>query len=138
MIRKAFIDSDVILDVATGRKPFVESSYKALAIIENGFALGVMSANSITNIYYVLRKLGSGNMAKDFLKILLNYMVVAPVDHATILKALSSNFSDFEDAVQNYCAVNQQCDFIITRNTADYQWSELTVLAPREFIALFG
>jgi hypothetical protein len=48
MIRKAFVDSDVILDLATGREPFIEHSKAVLSIIENGYAIGVISSNSVT------------------------------------------------------------------------------------------
>jgi predicted nucleic acid-binding protein len=53
------------------------------------------------------------------------------------VKALESKFSDFEDAVQNYCALKNQCDMIVTRNIEDYKMSELKVLLPQEFIALY-
>ncbi len=45
---------------------------------------------------------------------------------------------DFEDGVQNYCALKNQCDLILTRNTKDYIFSELQVLEPGEFIALYN
>ncbi len=138
MIKKVFIDSDVILDVATGRMPFVEQSKTALALIENGYALGVVSSNSITNIYYVLRKISSNEKARDFIKTILKYISVITVDHDSILTAIESKFMDFEDGVQNYCALKNQCDLILTRNIKDYTFSELQVLEPKDFVALYG
>jgi len=137
MIKKIFIDSDVILDVATGRTPFVASSNEALSIIESGLAVGAISSNSVTNIYYVLRKLSSSDKAKIFINTIIKYISVIPIDHDNIVKALESKFSDFEDAVQNYCALKNQCDMIVTRNIEDYKMSELKVLLPQEFIALY-
>lgn len=137
MIRKVLLDSDVILDVATGRTPFVAYSSEALAIIECGLALGVMSANSVTNMYYILRKLGSSAKAKHFIATIIKFVSVIPVDHAAIVKALQSGFPDFEDAVQNYSALSNQCDIIVTRNIDDYALSELKILMPKEFVALF-
>jgi predicted nucleic acid-binding protein len=137
MIKKVFLDSDIILDVATGRVPFVDLSKASLSLIENGMALGVISANSVTNMYYILRKLSSNAKAKLFLKTILKYISVITVNHETILQALESKFQDFEDAVQNYCALKNQCDLIITRNTQDYEFSELQILEPKEFVALY-
>jgi len=137
MIKKIFIDSDVILDVATGRTPFVVFSNEALSIIESGLAVGVISSNSVTNIYYVLRKLSSSDKAKIFIKTIIKYISVIPIDHENVVKALESKFSDFEDGVQNYCALKNQCDMIVTRNIEDYKMSELKVLLPQEFIALY-
>ena len=138
MIKKIFIDSDIILDVATGRMPFVDQSKTALALIENGYALGVISSNSITNIYYVLRKISTNDKARSFIKIILKYISVITVDHGSILTALDSKFMDFEDGVQNYCAIKNQCDLILTRNIKDYTYSEILVLEPNEFIALYN
>jgi len=137
MIKKVFIDSDVILDVATGRMPFVEHSKTALSLIEDGYALGVISSNSITNIYYVLRKISSNDKARFFIKTILKYISVITVDHDSVLSALDSKSMDFEDGVQNYCALKNQCDLILTRNIKDYTFSELQVLEPGEFIALY-
>ena len=137
MIKKVFVDSDVILDVATGRMPFVENSKASLSLIEGGYALGVISANSITNIYYVLRKISSNEKARLFIKTILKYISIITVDHDSVLTALDSKFTDFEDGVQNYCALKNQCDLILTRNIKDYTNSELQVLEPCEFIALY-
>jgi len=137
VIKKVFVDSDVILDVATGRIPFVEYSKTALSLIENGYALGVVSSNSITNIYYVLRKISSNDKARVFIKTVLKYISVITVDHDSIMTAIDSKFMDFEDGVQNYCAFKNQCDLILTRNTRDYTFSEIQVLEPKEFVALY-
>ncbi len=137
MIKRVFIDYDIILDVATGRMPFVQNSKTVLSIIENGKAIGMISSNSVTNIYYVLRKLSLDEKARVFIKKLLRYINVIPVDHKNILDALDSRFSDFEDAVQYYSAQSNLCDCIITRDTQDYKKSELTVFSPIEFISQF-
>jgi predicted nucleic acid-binding protein len=137
LIKKVFLDSDIILDVATGRLPFVGPSKACLSLIENGKALGVISANSVTNMYYILRKLSSNEKAIQFLKTILRYISVISVDHENIMQALNSKFLDFEDGVQNYCALKNQCDLIITRNLQDYSFSELQILEPKEFIALY-
>lgn len=137
MTRKVFVDSDVILDVATGRTPFVDASAETLSIIEKGLAVGAVSSNSVSNIYYVLRKLGSSEKAKAFLRTILEYLSVMPVDQSNIMKALDSGFLDFEDAVQHYCALENGCDSIVTRNVEDYRDSEIEVLTPREFVLRF-
>ena len=137
MIDKVFIDSDIILDVATGRKPFVENSTRVLSLVEDGKALGMISSNSVTNIYYILRKLSSSEKAKDFIRSIVSYLSVIAVIHNNIIQALDSGFSDFEDAVQYYSALTNQCSYIVTRNIDDYKESDIPVLEPKEFIALF-
>jgi hypothetical protein len=53
----------------------------------------------------------------------------------TLLTALDSGFVDFEDAVQNAAAVENQVEVIVTRNREDYVTSSLIVLTPEEFVA---
>jgi predicted nucleic acid-binding protein len=137
VIKRVFLDSDILLDVAVAREPFVEKSRIVLASIEKGRVIGHVSPNIITNVYYILRKIGSNGKAKDFLRTLLKFIGVIAVDHAAVMRALESDFIDFEDAVQHYSALSGGCDYLVTRNTEDYRESEIPVLNPAEYIALF-
>ena len=137
MIKRVFVDSDVILDVALARMPFLEHSKMLLSMLENGLAIGFVSANSIANIYYILRKAGDDVKARFFISSILKYLMVIPSNHANILDALKSDFSDFEDAIQNFSALENQCECIVTRNVEDYKTSTLDVYVPLEFLNLF-
>ena len=59
---------------------------------------------------------------------------VAAVDEKVIDLSLSSDFKDFEDAVQCYSAVNAKVDCLITRNKRDYVTDILPILTPEEFL----
>ncbi len=137
MIKRVFVDSDVILDVALARMPFLENSKMLLSMLENGLAIGFVSSNSIANIYYILRKAGDDAKARFFISSILKYLTIIPTTHANILDALKSNFNDFEDGIQNFSALENQCECIITRNVDDYKKSTLDVYLPVEFLNLF-
>ena len=49
-------------------------------------------------------------------------------------KAVSSNLSDFEDAVMTESAIREEMDCIVTRNLGDYKKAVLTVYSPEEFL----
>ena len=136
-MKKVFIDSDIILDIATGREPFFIDSTAVLSLIENGYAIGVISSNSITNIYYILRKISTSEKAKKFIKTILKCISIISVEHQDIQNALESKFKDFEDGVQHFCAKRNRCDYIVTRNVKDYVFSDVEVIEPKEFILLF-
>ena len=138
MIQRVLIDSDVVLDVATGRQPFMGESKPVLAHMEERHALGLVSAHSITTMYYILRKLGGSEKALEFLTDLLTIISVATEGHNEIVQALDSGFSDFEDAVQYQCARANGCGAIITRNTDDYRNTRIPVYTPREYLALYA
>lgn len=138
MMRQVFVDSDVILDVALGRQPFYESSEMVLSLIEAGRAVGVTSSVCISNIYYILRRQGGDTQARAFIELLISYIGVIGVEHADILAALSSDFSDFEDAMQHFAASREQSSAIITRNIQDYQHTQLPIYTPVEFVGMYG
>ncbi len=137
MIQRVFIDSDVILDIALAREPFFEYSSLVLAIFEQKRCVGVVSSNILTDVYYVLRKLSSNGQARDFIRDLLQIIEVVSVNHHAVIKALDSEFTDFEDGIQHFAALEARCDCIVTRNSADYVKAIIPVYSPREFTALF-
>ena len=137
MIKRVFVDTDVILDVALARKPFLEHSKIVLAMLENNIAIGHVSSNCVANIYYIFRKVGGDINARELIRKLLKYMTVISIEQSDVFEALKSNMPDFEDAMQNYSAIRNQCACIITRNIEDYQSSKLDVYTPLEFINLY-
>jgi hypothetical protein len=48
--------------------------------------------------------------------------------------AMASDFSDFEDAIQYYTALENEVDAIITRNLNDFKTSKLPVFTAKEFL----
>jgi hypothetical protein len=67
------------------------------------------------------------------LKALLN---IVKIDEKTINWALSSGFKDFEDAVQNYAAIEADIRYLITRNKVDYKGSALIICTAKEFLSM--
>lgn len=49
-------------------------------------------------------------------------------------KGLSSKFNDLEDSLQYYCALERDCNILITRNGKDFKASEIPVLTPDEYL----
>ncbi|WP_197285502.1 PIN domain-containing protein [Pedobacter sp. R20-19] len=130
-INNILIDSDIILDYFLDRQPFSENSSKILALCETGKLNGFVTGIAIANIYYLLRKEHKSKSILQGIKVLLNFLDVIKVDKAIILKAIDSEFSDFEDALQNFSAdTNGSINAIITRNIKDYKKSKLSVLTP--------
>jgi len=55
-----------------------------------------------------------------------------------IENGLSSKFSDFEDALQYYCALQKDCNIIIARNVKDFKECDLSILTPDEYLKIFN
>ena len=61
---------------------------------------------------------------------------VLAVDSKTIDLAIASNFTDFEDAIKYFCAVENNLTTIITRNIKDFKKASIKVLTPETFISI--
>ena len=75
--------------------------------------------------------------ANEVRKILIKFKIltkVLPLEDKILELALASDFSDFEDAVQYFTALDNKLDTIITRNKKDFKMSELPVFTAREYL----
>ena len=60
---------------------------------------------------------------------------MATTDERVIDDSIASMFTDFEDAVQYYTALNCGANAIITRNVKDYTASKIPVMTAAEYLA---
>lgn len=137
-MNKVLIDTDVILDFFFDRKPFSHDAAKILSLCEGAKIDGFVTSVTISNIYYILRNSSKHDKIIESFKILMNIIDVAIIDKQTILNALNSEFKDFEDALQNFSAINESdIQVIITRNVKDYKTSSLAVMTPENYLKAF-
>lgn len=137
-MKKVFIDSDVILDVLAHRQPFYVASAQILSLCENKQLEGFTTPLVFANVYYLLRKLRSKEIAQQSLRKLRLILGIVALTENHIDWALNSSFSDFEDALQNYSAEAYGLEIIITRNVTDYKHSKLIVHTPFSFLKLYN
>jgi predicted nucleic acid-binding protein len=128
---KVLIDTDVILDFFFDRKPFSDRAAEVLAMCESGKIMGYVTPVILSNTYYLLRKTAKHRNVVEKLKQLVSIVDILVIDRNVILNALNSDFTDFEDALQNYSAeMNGEIDIVITRNIKDFKSSSLGVMTP--------
>ena len=134
-MNKILLDTDVILDFFFDRNPFAEYASKVLTLCENKRISGYVTPVIISNIYYLLRKTATHEQVSAHLKMLMNILDIASVNKTIVLKALHSEFKDFEDALQNFAAENEKgIKIILTRNFKDYKTSKLSVMTPEHYL----
>lgn len=135
---KVFVDTNVILDILIEerRRSFPDSrNAVATAIKDNSNCY--ISASTVTDIYYILRKaMRSSENATDAVKRLLRIVSIADVNAQDIEHALRTDMPDFEDGVVDAVAYRHGCSYILTRNTCDYTDSRVPAITPTEFLEL--
>jgi len=135
-MKKIYFDNDVILDISIKRELDIKDSVVLLNLVEAGLFKGYTSSVIFTNTYYIQRKLVGHEISINFLKKLRLLLAILNVGDLIIQKALESEFSDFEDAVQYFTAIENKMDCIITRNVEDYKNSTVPIYTPKEFLKI--
>jgi len=133
---KILIDTNIAIDVLLKRQPFLASSVQVLGLSKLGITL-FLSASTITDIYYIVRKsTNNKKTAMTLIKDLLENIDIAAVTGNEIRQAISLDWGDFEDAVQYAAGETIAVNYIVTRNKSDFASSVLPVVSPDEFLAL--
>ncbi len=131
---KVLIDTNVVLDVLCKREGFYEDAARIMKYCEVNKITGVISALTIPNIVYIMRKKLDAQKTRDVIEKLQLIFTVADWKATDIKKALSMDFKDFEDALQSACASRIKADYIITRNIGDFVNSKVTAIKPAELL----
>lgn len=134
---KALIDTCVIIDALQNREPFFKDAQTIFLALANRYFEGCISAKSSSDIYYLVHK--STHSDADTRKILTKLFALFNLLDTTAMdcrKALSSNMTDYEDAVMVQTAMRTGCDCIITRNQKDYINSPIPCYTPSDFLIL--
>ncbi len=132
---KVLVDTNVWLDVLQDRKPFYEDSARALTILEEPEHAALLSATSVTTIFYLVAKKANRQTAFEQVRRLLEHYGVVSIDGAVLRDALSSDSDDYEDAVLEHAAQRAGLDAIVTRNAKDFGGSRLAIYTPTELVA---
>ncbi len=136
-MKKVLIDTDVILDFFFDRQPFSENAAKVFSLCETQEIKGFVTPVIISNVYYLLRQTAKHEKVIEKIKLLISITDILVIDKAVILRALNSDFKDFEDALQNYAAeTDTKIDLILTRNLKDFRSSNLAIMTPDGFMKI--
>jgi len=131
---KVLIDTNIVLDVLLNRKPFVENAIKAFRQAEKGQIEAYITASSVTDLVYILRKAYSLKEIKTHLKEMFQFIKIVGISPSMITAALDKDTPDFEDAVMMECARQSGMNIIITRNKPDFKKSYVPCISLEEWV----
>lgn len=132
---RALIDTNILADLLLGRDPYYDIAYNILTLCADKKVSGYIAAHSIPNLFYILRNSMSKEERRAALKDICQIVKVEGIDSFKILSALDNeDFSDFEDCLQEECAVAVSADYIVTRNLKDFVSSRVPAILPNEFV----
>jgi len=137
-MERVFVDTDIILDLLANREPFYIYSASIFSMADNREIEINVSSLSFSNLNYILSRQFWSIQAKKKLLKFKTLVTVLSVTDKVIDLALSSDFKDFEDAIQYFTATKNNIKTLLTRNLKDYKSAEIPVMTAEHFLKSRG
>lgn len=136
---KILIDTNVILDYLLCREPYQEDAKMIINACKEKKVIGCIAAHTVSNIFFILRKVYSVKERRDILNSICQLFEVESINKEKIIRGLNNDkFSDFEDCLQMECAISFQAEYIVTRNIDDFKGSSIACILPSDLLDKFG
>lgn len=132
---RVLVDTNVVLNFLLRREPWVAQSRELLRAQRDGKVELFISANSVTDVFYVIRRQAGRHRAWTAIRASLKNLTVVPIGRAELLAAAQLEGPDFEDNLQVVCAVVAQVEAIVTRDTTGFDFSPIPVMPPADAIS---
>lgn len=113
---KIMIDNNVVIDALRPNPGFEADAKKIFRLIGEEKITPYMCANSLTDIFYILKKVQGAEKAKESIANIMIVVNIVALDPTDCADALSLPMSDFEDAIIAVCARKIGADFIVSRD----------------------
>ncbi len=131
---KVLIDTNILLDVLTRREPHYQSAAQTWTLVKEGLVQGHISAISVNNLYYIIKKLTEQSIAEVFVDEVLGDFDVVPLTKDILRQARTKKGRDYEDLIQYFSAIHSGCEYIITRNKKDFPQIGIKIVSPKDFL----
>lgn len=128
------VDTNVLIDYLGHRNGFEKAAHAIIAYCAREDVQGFVAFHSLPNIWYALRKEPEECRRKG-LRAICRVFTVTGASHDEVVRAINqTDFKDFEDCLQDRCAVEVNADYIITRNVKDFATSCTEAITPSDFV----
>ena len=129
-----FLDANVLVAVLNKEYPVFSYAARILSLADNPNFTIYTSPVCLAIAYYFAEKKTSAKVAKSKISLLLEHIKIADNDRLGIVKTLENKkILDFEDGLEYYAAVENNCECIVTENLKDFYFAEIKVLDCKDF-----
>lgn len=133
-MEKVFIDTDIALDLLSEREPFYLHAAVLFSKADRKEISLFVSSLTFANLNYLLSKQYPSGQARKILTKFKILVTTLSVDEKIVELALSSDFKDFEDAIQYYTCIQNNLNTLLTRNTKDFRKAQIAIMTAEEFL----
>jgi predicted nucleic acid-binding protein len=133
---KVLLDTNVILDVLASREPFLASAATIFALAGKKKFAAYVTASSVTDLYYILRRKLPNDVCREALRNLFNLCSAIPVTQRDCQSALDDPVDDFEDALMMVYGRKIGVDYVITRDEIFLKTKG--TISPLDFLKIYS
>jgi predicted nucleic acid-binding protein len=135
---KVFLDTNICIDLITGRTPFFDSAIKIVDLVAQGKIELYVSSGSIYTTIYIAAEVYKIRNTPERIISFLAYTEILETSRSLIRQALLSDFKDKDDALQYFTAITA-CDYLLTRNKNHFKTGKaIPVYSTEEFVNLYN
>lgn len=116
-MKKVYLDTNILIDILLDRDLEHISINKITPFLKQSQVY--MSTLSVHITYYILKIKPNTSMHRRSMA-LINRINLVPLSQEIINQSLNNFSIDFEDTLQYYSALDQNCDYILTRDKRDF------------------
>jgi predicted nucleic acid-binding protein len=136
-MKSLLIDTNIVIDLLAKRDPFYIDAALLFSMADKKLLKLGVSSLTFANTNYLLLKVKTHDEAKAILRKFKLLADVLPLDAKIVDLALNdTDFTDFEDALQYYTAIENNLDAIITRNLKDFKKSKIPVMTAEQYLKM--
>ena len=134
---KLLIDTNIVLDLLAKREPFYKSAAQVFSLADKHKLKLTVSSLTFANTNYVLARLKSAKEAREILRKFKILVKILSLNEKIVDLALNDeDFKDFEDGLQYYTAIENNQDFIITRDLRDFKQAKIPVMTANDYLSM--
>ena len=132
---KIFLDANVLVAVLNKEYPMFSYAARIMSLANNKKFTVYTSPICLAIAFYFAEKKSGTVMAKQKINLLAENLRIAKVDEKEVQAVLAKKkINDFEDGLEYYAAIHQNCTVIITEDKNDFYFSAIETKGCKDFI----
>ena len=140
MRTKVFLDTNILVDLATDRQGTMASQVVLSMVKRQALEAQVTTQSIIDTVYIAHRQGAAYEKVESLINEIRQYVNIGYIDSFSIKWALEHHSGVFEDAAQYEAAYSSSCDYYLTRDKGILSRTEnanvMKAITPEDFMGL--
>lgn len=131
---KLFLDANILVSVLNKEYPLFTFTSRILSLADSSEFTLFTSPVCLAIAFYFAEKKTNSSVAKRKIELLCKHLVIAGNSANSVTNTLQNqSIHDFEDGLEYYAALENDCTCILTEDRNDFYFSEIEVLNSIDF-----